>query len=231
MKWLYLSIDFFTVIIPFLFSFHPKLQFHKHFSAFFFANALVGLVFVIWDIYFTQQGVWGFNEQYLSGIYVYNLPIEEVLFFICIPYACVFTYHCLGLFYTLQWNLKYLHTLIICLIVFFAIVGFMHLDKYYTASTFISLAIVLFIFHFRLKKPYLGKLIIIYPILLIPFFIVNGVLTGSGLPQPVVWYNDTENLGLRLFTIPVEDVFYGFELILLNIYLFEYVKPKQVVMS
>ena len=69
-------------------------------------------------------------------------------------------------------------------------------------------------------------MISIYPVLLIPFFFVNGILTGSGLQEPVVWYNNAENSGIRLFTIPVEDVFYGFELILLNIFLYEYFKSK-----
>jgi hypothetical protein len=64
----------------------------------------------------------------------------------------------------------------------------------------------------------------IYPILLIPFFIVNGILTGSGLPQPIVWYNNAENIGIQLWTIPVEDIFYGFELMLINVYLYEMLK-------
>ena len=74
---------------------------------------------------------------------------------------------------------------------------------------------------------WMGKLFSVYPVLLIPFFIVNGILTGTGLAEPVVWYNNAENLGIRLITIPVEDIFYGFELILLNIFIYELIKAKK----
>lgn len=45
---------------------------------------------------------------------------------------------------------------------------------------------------------------------LIPFFVVNGVLTGTGIQGPVVWYDNTHNLEIRLLTIPVEDIGYAF---------------------
>ena len=56
--------------------------------------------------------------------------------------------------------------------------------------------------------------------MLIPFFIVNGILTGTGIEGNIVWYNDAENLGIRLGTIPVEDSAYAFSMILLNLWLF-----------
>jgi len=228
MKWLYLLINFCTVIVPVLFSFHPKLNFYKKWKAFFIANAIVAFIFILWDLLFTQIGVWGFNPNYISGIYFFNLPIEEILFFICIPYACVFTYHCLNLFIKTSWPANTENIFVYTLAAVLLFTGIYFYDKLYTASTFISLAIVLFILKYFLKINWLGKLLTIYPILLIPFFIVNGILTGSGLPQPVVWYNNAENLGIRLFTIPFEDIFYGFELILLNIVFYEYFLNKDI---
>ncbi len=96
----------------------------------------------------------------------------------------------------------------------------------YTSSTFVSLSVLLLFLKYIVKINWLGKLVMIYPVLLIPFFIVNGILTGTGIAQPVVWYNNAEILRIRLFTIPLEDVFYGFELILLNVFFYEYFKSK-----
>jgi lycopene cyclase domain-containing protein len=48
---------------------------------------------------------------------------------------------------------------------------------------------------------------------LLPFFIVNGLLTGTGLSHPIVWYNNAENLSIRLGTIPVEDVSYSYNML------------------
>ncbi|MES2560949.1 MAG: lycopene cyclase domain-containing protein [Bacteroidota bacterium] len=228
MKSLYLLVNFFTVIVPFVFSFHPKLKFNKEFKYFFLANFLVAFTFITSDIFFTKLEVWGFNPEYVTGLYLVNLPIEEVLFFICIPFACVFTYHCLNLFIKPSWKPQTENIIILSLSIPLLVTGILFIDKLYTSFTFISLGILLLLFKYVLKLDWLPKLLGMYAILLIPFFIVNGILTGTWIDNPVVWYNNDENLGIRLMTIPVEDVFYGFELILLNVCLYEYFKSNRL---
>ena len=63
-------------------------------------------------------------------------------------------------------------------------------------------------------------------VILIPFFIVNGILTGSFIETPIVSYNDLENLGIRLFTIPVEDIGYAFSMLFGNLMIFETLKKR-----
>lgn len=223
MKYTYLLINFFTILVPFIYSFHPKLNFHKTWKSFFPAVIITGFGFILWDMYFTHLGVWGFNEQYLTGINIGNLPLEEMLFFLCIPYACVFTFHCLSLYLPeLNSSLQQKSTAVLVLI--FLIAGIAGYPKLYTSVTFLSLSALLAISMWVLKTPWLGRFYIVYGILLLPFFIVNGLLTGLGLDEPVVYYNEAEMLGVRLLTIPLEDVFYGMELILINLLLYEYFK-------
>lgn len=227
MKYTYLFVNLFTILIPFLFSFHPALKFYKNWKAFFPAVFFTGILFIIWDMYFTYLGVWGFNEQYLTGLYIGNLPFEEVLFFICIPYACVFTFHCLSLFMSRRVNVKRQKNITVFIVTVLLVVGIMNITSLYTASTFLSLSILLFLSHFVWRIPWLNRFYIIYSILLIPFFIVNGILTGTGLEEPVVWYDPNQFLNLRIITIPLEDIFYGMELILINLLIYKFLLKKK----
>jgi len=220
----YLLIDIGCILIPFIASFYPKHAFYKEWKPFFLANFLVAIFFLVWDADFTLNKIWGFNPDYLTGLYVFNLPIEEILFFVSIPYACVFTYFALKYLVKNNPLMRYHKILTIILIVFLLIVGLFSLDKWYTSVTFLLTAAYLIFRLIRgkdLSYHYLAFFIIL------PFFFVsNGILTGSFLESPIVWYNDEENLGIRMFTIPVEDTFYGMLLILMNIDLYEFFRKK-----
>lgn len=210
-KFLYLFINLFSVIIPVIFTFHPRLNFHKNFKAFFVGLLVMLPPFILWDIYFTKIEIWGFNSEYLLGCYFFNLPLEECLFFVCIPYSCVFTYHVV---YTLSKNKKDFQSIRIAYVLsfIFLLIGIFYLDKLYTTITFLSLSIVL------LLAPYIINLKIFlksFMILLLPFLIVNGLLTGTLIEDQVVWYDNSENLSIRLGTIPIEDVFYAFLMLVL----------------
>jgi lycopene cyclase domain-containing protein len=61
-----------------------------------------------------------------------------------------------------------------------------------------------------------------YLVVLIPFFIVNGLLTSL----PVVMYNATSNIGIRIWTIPIEDFIYNFFMLLLIATVYESLKKK-----
>lgn len=219
---LYLWLDLASVLVPVLFSFHPKAHFGSRWKAWLPALAIPALIFIGWDAWFTSMRVWGFNSHYLTGIYIGVLPLEEVLFFLCIPYACLFTYaalHYLRKSEPLPDNGKRITWV---LIIGLTACGLRYHYLWYTLVTFLSLALFLTFLALWIRPAFMGKFYFSYLIILIPFFIVNGLLTGTGLDEPVVWYNDAENLGIRIGTIPIEDAFYGMLLILMNVTIYEY---------
>lgn len=226
-QYTYLAINFFTVIICFLFSFHPKIKFNRHFKAFIMASTLVAVFFIAWDVWFTEIGVWWFNDKYLIGIRLFGLPIEELLFFICIPFSCIFTYYCLDKFFRLDWKPAIEKIFVIVSIVVLLILSFYFKDKIYTFITFLTTAFSLFVLYFILKVNWVGKASFIYLILMPGFLAVNGILTGTGLESPIVNYNPERFIGYRILTIPIEDTVYGYEMILWNLFFFKKFKSNE----
>lgn len=110
------------------------------------------------------------------------------------------------------------------LIVVLLIAGIYNIDKWYTGVTFITLALFLAYQMLKLKPRYMGRFYFAFGVLIIPFFIVNGILTGSFTDESVVWYDDQHTLGMRIGTIPLEDFFYAFLLIVINIAIIEWIE-------
>lgn len=227
LQYTYLLINFFTVIVCFIFSFHHKIKFNRHFKAFILASSIVALFFIVWDIWFTKIGVWWFNDKYLLGLRIVNLPIEEILFFICIPFSCIFTYFCLDKFFRLDWKPEMEKIFVIFSIVTLVILALYCNNRIYPFMTFLTTAISLFVLYFILNARWIGKASFIYLILMPGFLGVNGILTGTGLDSPIVNYNPEHFLGIRILTIPIEDTVYGYEMILWNIFLFQKFKKKE----
>ena len=99
-------------------------------------------------------------------------------------------------------------------------------DKLYTfvcLGLFTLLMLSQIIFEWKYAQRFYLSFIIIF----IPFFFVNSALTGSYTENPVVYYDNAENLGIRMGTVPVEDIFYCFALLYSSTLLFEYLKTKK----
>lgn len=228
-RFTYLAVLLGCGIVPFLFSFHPKLRFYRHWKAFFFAAVPVLLFFVIWDVLFVRLGVWRFNPRYVTGIEIAQLPLEEILFFLVIPYCSVFTLHSFDvLLPDRRMRISVSRTVVIVLAVLLVVIASVFIRHLYTSVTFLLLAAFL-LWLSQKKAEALPRYLLTWAVILLPFFLSNGILTGSFLQEPVVIYNDAQNLGVRLFTIPFEDVFYGMLLLLLNFSAYDWWKSREVV--
>jgi len=210
---------------PLSLSFDKKVGFYKKWKWLFPAMIIPSLLYIVWDIFFTSKGVWSFNEDYISGVKLVNLPIEEVLFFLIVPYCCIFIYECIRCYFPNLKNKKKVDRILQILAIVLMIAGLFFYTKYYTSWTFILCALfiaAIYLFRSYFKDFDATSFLISYAIILIPFLVVNGFLTAI----PVVLYNDAENLGIRIYTIPFEDSVYGMLLVMMNIAIYEKLRNR-----
>lgn len=224
MKYAYLLINFLTIIFPIALSFDKRVQFYKSWRFIWPGMALTGLVFLFWDVLFTIKGVWSFNDHYIIGIRLFQLPLEEILFFLTVPFSCIFIYECLN--YYVKWQLsqnasRLISYFLMCISLVLAIVFY---NRLYTIVTFVLLFILLGSLALLLKSKWLSSFYMAYIVSLVPFYIVNGILTAI----PIVMYNNGQNMSLRVGTIPFEDHFYSMTLLMMNIAFFEYFRNKKL---
>ena len=226
-KHLYLWINLLSFIVPFIFSFYPKANFSRKWKFVLPAITITAILFITWDALFTKLGVWGFNPRYTMGIDVFGLPVEEILFFFCIPYACLFTYFALNNLIEKDHLLPFHEIISSLLIILLLVFGSYFIDRLYTGTTFILTGFFLAFVLLKLRAWFMGRFYLAFAVLVIPFLIVNGVLTGSFIEEPVVWYNNEENMGIRLGTIPPEDLVYAMLMILLSVTIWEKLEDRR----
>ncbi len=224
MAYTYSAILFFTVIICFIASYDKRIHFNRHFGVFLKSAIIVAIPFIAWDIWFTAKGVWWFNTDYTLGIVLAGLPIEEWLFFICIPFSCIFTYFCFEKFFRLEWLSGFNNLIVFISVIVCSVMALLHYDKIYTLITAIATLTTLIYLHFIVRAEWIGKASLVFTVLMLGFLPVNGVLTGTGLESPIVNYNPRDFLGVRILTIPIEDAVYGYTQFLLVLYFFKLFK-------
>jgi lycopene cyclase domain-containing protein len=221
----YLLLLLLTIAVPLAYSFEKQVRFYKKIKFLLPAILFSGAIFIMWDIRFEELGIWNFNPKYITGIYILNLPIEEWMFFLIIPYSCIFIYEVLNVKFPEFEKPNLFVAVSLILLVVFALTAYFARQKLYTFFTFFLLTIYFgyTIFRNHFKRHY-TKFYLTWVISLIPFFIVNGLLTGL----PVVEYDNLHNLGIRIITIPIEDFFYFFLLLIMNLTIYEYMKKQRI---
>jgi lycopene cyclase domain-containing protein len=227
-NWLYAWLLGFTLFCPLVFGLLPKWKFYPHWPAFLVANLPVTAVFILWDVYFTRAGAWGFSDRYTSGWRILDLPWEEWGFFIIVPSACAFIYTSLKKVYPTPRTTTAEQWLTLGLTLCFLLLAIFNWRQIYTATTALGCAFftawhLLFVHDGRRRLFFLT-----YLISCIPFLLVNSALTGSFTAGPVVLYNPDEYLGFRIGTVPADDFMYSYLMLFGNIWLFESLSESRI---
>jgi lycopene cyclase domain-containing protein len=219
----YLLINILTVFFPVILSFDKKVHYYKKWKFILPGLFITGLLYLLWDYIFTIKQVWSFNDDYILGIRFFDLPLEEIMFFITIPFACIFIYECLVSYFKLELSTKFVNAITWLLIALCIILLILFYDRIYSLVNFSTLLVLLLYTVFTKTHLNMGKFYISYLVTLLPFYIVNGILTSI----PIVMYNDAENMGFRVGTIPFEDHLYSMSLFLMNLLFFEFFRNKK----
>ena len=222
-RYLYWWLHGFTIVPILVFSYILRLPYLQHLSVLLKAIFIIAVPFWIWDVYVTWLGVWGFNSSYTTGL-ILNLPLEEWLFFVSIPFACLFIYESLAYYGVRDWLGGIEKPLTGGLAVLFILVGFWKWGLSYTSPTFLLAGFFALYHYIYMSGRYRGRFYLSFLISMIPFVIVDGILTGSGLAHPIVLYNPDEFMGIRLLTIPLEDMVYCFLMLFSIVSVYEAIK-------
>jgi lycopene cyclase domain-containing protein len=212
----YLCINLGIILGPLCLTPNHRVAYYRKLPAVAVATLVVGGLYIAWDIVVTEWGEWSFNPRYLTGIKVVNLPLEEILFFVTVPYSCLFIFEALSAT-AKDKKFRLSVGLVLTAVGVLATGSILYFNQGYTSKALASCALFLLL-ALRLDRPLLAgrRYWIWIAICLIPFLIVNTILTAL----PVVQYNPTAIWGPRFITIPFEDFFYNFSL--LSFYLLVY---------
>jgi lycopene cyclase domain-containing protein len=217
---LYLIVNIVIIILPMIISFERKLHYYKKIHYVLFSIIVVGIPIVGWDIVAIARGDWWFNPEYTSGPYLWNLPLEELLFFITVPYSMLFLYETLN--YYLDQKIYKVKKLYLYLAIAAALAGAVLLYNHSYSFTVISSFVVLILISLSIFNVFALRIYWIWiGLSFFPFAAFNFILTSL----PIILYSDKAIIGLRAVSIPVEDFLYSF--VLLTSYLTAYLAAEK----
>lgn len=224
----YFWLNVIILAFPLIFSFERRwVKFYKKLKPILVSLLIVGIFFISWDVFATSRGHWSFNPDYVYNIKFLGLPLEEILFFVTVPYSCLFVYesiiHFLGdknLFSPRKWLFKIIGLLI-------TLSAFVFLTEEYTFLAIFSVGVSVLFVSLVNGEMFSSRAYWIYTILTLGLFLIfNYILTSF----PVVQYSSDAISGFRVLTIPIEDFLFNLSMLTnyLTIYLWASKKLKIV---
>ena len=221
MKFEYLLFNLIIFSGPIFFGLQPKYNFRDKFLPALISVFIAAIPFIIWDSIVT--GIhWNFNNNFILGIKIFSLPIEEIMFFFSVPLACLFLWEMIIQNSKDKELIKKSYFQAILPLLPILSGAFLYLDKIYTSLVFLS---IFFISELDLKLTciFKRKQFLVLMLMVVGFILVfNGYLTA----RPVVLYSKEFITNIRIITIPIEDFGYGISLIYLATIVYEKLKKK-----
>lgn len=207
-KYLYLLFNCIVAVPVLILSVKSDVKIHSNWRALLWVFGCVSVPFTLWDIWAAKNGHWLFNDRYITGITILTLPIEEILFFLSVPFAMLYVWG------VVQKHVKDrpLGRSVIdgCLVLVSGIAVTLLVSNWgkgYTRSVLPAvLATNLLLVTNRLRLSSRFWVFQLYHLVL--FVVCNTFLTAL----PIIEYGQGSIIGVRFGTVPVEDFTFSFAL-------------------
>lgn len=206
---LYLWLDLLVAAGPLALSFDRRVAYVRSWPVVLASAVIVGVPFVAWDVLAAAAGIWWWSDRFTGSPLLSSLPLGELAFFLVVPFSCLFIYEVLAAYLPAR-SVPFPRWLAVAIAAVSFAAGGASLPRSYTAV--VLAAFGLFFLLTALLRPSLLRERTVwatFAVSFVPFALVNGILTAL----PVVLYNPSAILGLRVTTIPIEDFFYSFSLV------------------
>lgn len=179
---------------------------------------VIGIPFVYWDQQVAKIGHWGFSAAHITGITVFRLPIEEVLFFISVPLAMLTIYD--GIRIKKKVSLVSARAIIAGIGILAGLLA--NISKPNSYSSIVAAVTIAVAFWLYVDKDHIStkKFWAFHAWGLFLFIITNSILTAI----PIVTYGPDFITNARIGTIPIEDFFYNFSMLTGYILVYDYAK-------
>lgn len=217
----YTIIPFLVLAGPLALSFDERVNFIQYWPAVLAAVVLIGGLYILWDVLVVQAGHWSFNDQHVGVRRWFHLPPGEWLFFLTVPYACLFIYEVVRSYFGPGQSDPAWTWLQAALVMPFALGAWIWRRQGYTMLALGSVAA------FWALSVWLAPGLVANSdfwgftgLSLVAFVVVNGTYTAL----PTISYNPKAIWGPKAGTIPLEDFFYNFSFLGLSLLVFLTVK-------
>jgi lycopene cyclase domain-containing protein len=168
----------------------------------------VSVVWIALDAFSVARGWWDYNPQYITGLRVFGLPIEEIAFFFTVPLACMITFYALSRAVRGTVGLVPARRLVLIIAAGLVLFAASQWGRERTGCD-VALALVTLAILYRSTLLTSRTFWAWNGVLLLLFVLFNTILTAL----PVVVYDEQFMTGIRIGTIPLEDFLYNFSLL------------------
>lgn len=220
----YLLLQLSYLLIPFVLSVSSKVRTVFQLRYLLPAVVFTGLIFVMWNMRFIELGIWNYNYDYLTGIELLEIPIEEWLSFLIVPISAAYIFDWAKSKIE-QFNRQNIFVAIsLVLFILLGVLAYIFRKNMFSFFTFFLTTIYLgyTVFRNRFKQHY-AALYVSWLAILIPFTVVFSI---AGM-LPIIAYQAEQIMGIAILAVPLERFFYVFLMLLITLTIYEYLSLRR----